>query len=97
MKGIKLIELYEQPTQQRDKWTLREVVVNPDYIVCLRPDYRATSLLEEGVLPEGLDERQQFTKVQMDRGGGGLDIVVVGAIALIEDKLNVQQRQLLKG
>ena len=97
MKGIKLIELYEQPTQQRDKWTLREVVVNPDYIVCLRPDYRATSLLEEGVLPEGLDDRQQFTKVQMDRGGGGLDIVVVGAIALIEDKLNVQQRQLLKG
>ena len=97
MKGIKLIELYEQPTQQRDKWTLREIVVNPDYIVCLRPDYRATSLLEEGVLPEGLDERQQFTKVQMDRGGGGLDIVVVGALALIETKLSVQQRQLLKG
>ena len=97
MKGIKLIELYEQPTQQSDKWTLREVVVNPDYVVCLRPDQRATSLLKEGVLPEGLDDRQQFTKIQMDRGNGGLDIVVVGELAMIENKLNVQQRQILKG
>jgi hypothetical protein len=97
MKGIKLIELYEQPTQQRDKWILREIIVNPDYVVCLRPDHRAVSLLEEGSLPEGLDDRQQFTKIQMDRGNGGLDIVVVGGLSLIEDKLNVQQRQLLKG
>ena len=43
MKGIKLVELYEQPTQRsKEKWTLREVVVNPDYVVCLRPDARAS-------------------------------------------------------
>ena len=97
MKGIKLVELYEQPTQKNGKWVLREIVVNPDYVVCLRPDHRATSLLAEGILPEGLDERQEFTKIQMNRGVGGLDIVVVGALALIETKLSVQQRQLLKG
>jgi hypothetical protein len=98
MKGIKLVELYEQPTQRKDdKWTLREVVVNPDYVVCLRPDARATALLKEGILPEGLDNRQEFTKIQMSRGTGGLDIVVVGAIGLIEDKLNISTQQLLKG
>tara|TARA_Y100000004_G_C8948578_1_gene427401 strand:+ start:1910 stop:2206 length:297 start_codon:yes stop_codon:yes gene_type:complete len=98
MKGIKLVELYEQPTQRtKNKWTLREVVVNPDYVVCLRPDARATALLREGILPEGLDARQEFTKIQMSRGNGGMDIVVVGAIGLIEDKLNISTQQLLKG
>ena len=69
MKGIKLVELYEQPTQRqtKDKWTLREVVVNPDYVVCLRPDARATVLLREGNLPDGLDARQEFTKIQMSQ------------------------------
>jgi hypothetical protein len=98
MKGIKLVELYEQPTQRNDdKWTLRPVVVNPDYVVCLRPDARATALLKEGILPDGLDTRQEFTKIQMSRGAGGLDIVVVGGIGLIEDKLNISTQQLLKG
>lgn len=98
MKGIKLVELYEQPTQRTaQKWTLREVVVNPDYVVCLRPDARATALLREGILPDGLDDRQEFTKIQLSRGNGGMDIVVVGAIGLIEDKLNVSTRELLKG
>jgi hypothetical protein len=98
MKGIKLVELYEQPTQMSgDKWTLREVIVNPDYVVCLRPDVRATTLLQEGLLPEGLDTRQEFTKIQMSRGTNGLDIVVVGGITMIENKLNIQTQQLLKG
>ena len=33
----------------------------------------------------------------MSRGNGGMDIVVVGAIGLIEDKLNISTQQLLKG
>jgi hypothetical protein len=99
MKGIKLVELFEQPTHMStsNKWTLREVVVNPEYVVCLRPDVRATTLLQEGLLPDGLDNRQEFTKVQMSRGSNGLDIVVVGGITMIEGKLNIQTQQLLKG
>jgi hypothetical protein len=100
MKGIKLVELFEQPTHNNttnNRWTLREVVVNPDFVVCLRPDMRATKLLAEGSLPDGLDDRQEFTKIQMSRGTGGLDIVVVGGITIIEDKLSIQQKQLLKG
>ena len=99
MKGIKVVELFEQPSHSSttNKWTLREVIVNPDFVVCLRPDMRATKLLAEGSLPDGLDDRQEFTKIQMSRGTGGLDIVVVGGIAIIEDKLNVVKRQVLKG
>jgi hypothetical protein len=98
MKGIKLVELYEQPTQMSDnKWTLREIIVNPEYVVCLRPDARATTLLQEGILPDGLDNRQEFTKIQMSRGANGLDIVVVGGITMIEGKLNIQTQQLLRG
>ena len=63
----------------------------------MRPDARASSLLQEGILPEGLDARQEFTKIQMSRGNGGMDIVVVGGITLIEDKLNISTQQLLKG
>jgi len=98
MKGIKLVELYEQPAQiSGDKWTLREVIVNPDYVVCLRPEARANALLQEGALPEGLDARQEFTKIQMSRGANGLDIVVVGGIVMIENKLRIRSEKLLKG
>jgi len=78
-------------------YTLREIFVNPEHIVCLREDHHTLQLLKEGKLPDDLDVRQKFTKVQMNRGSTGLDIVVVGCPSIVEQKLNTLKRTLLKG
>lgn len=78
-------------------YTLREIFVNPEHVVCLREDHHTLALLHEGRLPDNLDNRQKFTRVQMNRGSTGLDIVVVGAPAVVEQKLNISKRILLKG
>ena len=50
--------------------------------------------LSEGNLPEGLDTRQEFTKIILDRGHG-YAITVVGNTEVVNKQLN--QRKLLKG
>ena len=78
-------------------YTLREIFVNPEHVVCLREDQHTLQLLEEGKLPNDLDNRQKFTRVQMNRGTTGLDIVVVGCPSIVEQKLNISTKTLLKG
>jgi hypothetical protein len=84
-------------TDSKREFTLREVYVNPDQVVCLREDERMARLLLEGTLPAGLDSRQGFTRIHMNRGNTGLDIVVVGHPDNIEEKIFSSERQLLKG
>mgnify|MGYP003139598777 CR=1 FL=1 len=78
-------------------YTLREVTVNPTHVICLREDSSMTGRLNEGKLPEGLDNRQRFTKVILDRGQTGLEMVVVGAPTQISEKLRLSTRELLRG
>ena len=94
MQSVKFIELYQKPTTG-SKWSLREVMVNPEYVVCMRPDERAPGLLSEGKLPEGLSDSTQFTKVQMSRGNGGIDLTVVGDVVTVQKMMNI--KQVLKG
>jgi hypothetical protein len=57
-------------------------------------------MLTDGYLPEDLDKRQQFTRVYMNRGQTGIDIIVVGTTTQVETKLFEQvqkERTLLKG
>jgi len=44
-------------------------------------------MLTEGYLPEGLDQRQRFTRIYLDRGQTGIDIVVVGDPEVIQADL----------
>tara|TARA_R100000008_G_C3553607_1_gene151893 strand:- start:221 stop:517 length:297 start_codon:yes stop_codon:yes gene_type:complete len=98
MMVVKLVEIYEQHAFGRNSYKLREVFINPDYVVCLRDEPRFQALLEEGRLPEGIDGRQEFTRVQLNRGGqSGLDIVVVGNPQLIENKIGRTKKKILKG
>jgi len=78
-------------------YTLREVTVNPQHVICLREDSSMPSRLTEGKLPEGLDSRQRFTKVILDRGQSGLELVVVGAPNQVSEKLRLSARELLRG
>ena len=88
-------------TAERTKsYTLQEVSVNPSHVVCLREDSSMSRSLREGMLPEGLDSRQRFTRVILERGHSGIDLVVVGGPEQVREKIyegTVAKRELLKG
>ena len=88
----KLVEVYKQ----LNDYMLREVYVNPKHIVAMRQDDRMTTVLREGKLPDQLDQRQDFTKLYVDRGNTGIDITVVGDLNTIKEKLGLDNRSLLK-
>ena len=74
----------------------RSIFINPEHVVCLRSDEVTRNQLRENKLPQELDERQEFTRIQLNRGHNGLDVVVVGDPSTIEKKLHMA-RQVLRG
>ncbi len=90
---------YSQQAEVRNgsKYSLREVTVNPSHVVCLREDSVMSQRLDEGRLPSEMDARQRFTKVYLDRGQSGLDLTVVGSLQQVQERLGIQQRELLRG
>ena len=94
---VKLTEVCHNSTlTTKQDYTLREVFVNPEHVVMIREEARMRSLNEQGALVEGIDKSHRFTKLTINRGNTGTEIIVVGAPSIIEDSLNKQQ-QLLKG
>jgi len=95
--NIRFVELYNRSGAPTFKdYGLREIYINPDHVVCLREDFQSSRLLTEGSLPEDLDPRQEFTNVSLNKGTYGQDIVVIGPISEVHQKL-YSQRELLKG
>ena len=98
MSVIRLVEVSKNSNVINGAgYTLREIFINPEHVVCLREDYNTSRLLQEGELPDKLDDRQKFTKVQLNRGSTGLDIIVVGCPTVVEQKLNISTKTLLRG
>jgi|TARA_Y100000034_G_scaffold120648_1_gene163829 hypothetical protein len=82
----------------RDQFTLKEIFVNPEHVVMVREETRMRQLNEQGLLPEGLDTNHRFSKLTINRGHTGTEIVVVGAPEMVETELNLSRnKQLLKG
>jgi len=98
---VKFVEIFEATkahTQStRENFSLREVFINPEHVVCVRTDPTFKRKLMEGILPETLDNRQEFSRIYLNRGQVGLDVVVVGDASSIEEKLNIGNKKLLKG
>lgn len=76
---------------------LRVIYINPDHVISLREDDRSATLLREGCLPDGLDPRQKFTSIALNRGSVGEVVTVVGPIHDIHDRLFQDPRSLLRG
>ena len=94
---VKLVEVCKtMSVGASDNYSLKEVFINPEHVVCLRSDDLTRQRLQENKLPAELDERQEFTRIQMNRGHNGLDVVVVGAPQVVEQKLKLSQ-QILRG
>ena len=93
---IKLIEVYATDAFARGKFdnlssetlSLREVYLNSEHVVCLREDLAIREKVKNSNLSGELDERQEYTKVIIDRGQSGIDLTVVGDISLVRAKLN---------
>ncbi len=96
---IKLTEIYNNGAlTMRQTYTLREVFVNPEHVVMVREESRMTQLNEQGLLPSELDKNHRFSKLIINRGHTGSEIVVVGAPEIIEATLNKNKvKQILKG
>ena len=100
---IKFVEIYRDNTfgesqkNQYSHYSLRETYINPDHVVCLREESAIKDKIEETTLASELDDRQEFTKVFINRGQTGLDIVVVGSPESVEEKLLKAGKQLLRG
>ena len=95
---MSFVEIYESTRSHSNNslrnFALREVLINSEHVVCVRPDETHKRLLEEGKLPEKLDNRQEFSRIYLNRGQVGLDVVVIGNSKLIERKSN---KKVLKG
>jgi len=99
---IKLVEVCthnKYTNSSKEEYSLREVFINPEHVVCIREDASAWNSLQEGLMPDGLDSRTRFSKLHLSRGNNGLDIIVVGEPNQIKEKLGIvrKQRTLLKG
>jgi hypothetical protein len=95
---VKLTEVCHNSTltTQQD-YTLQEVFVNPEHVVLIREEGRIQKLNEQGILHKDLSLNHRFTKLTINRGHTGTEIVVVGAPDVIEDTLNKKTKELLRG
>jgi hypothetical protein len=80
-----------------NNYVLREVFINPEHVVMIREERRIKELNERGLLSEGLDTGHRFSKLTINRGQTGTEIVVIGAPDLVETKLQKTTKQLLRG
>jgi hypothetical protein len=78
------------------RYSLREVFVNPEHVVMVREEHQMRNLNEQGMLTEGLDKKHRFSKITIDKGTTGTDIVVIGDPVAVETALN-NRSYVLKG
>ena len=78
------------------RYSLREVFVNPEHVVMVREEHQMKSLNEQGMLTEGLDKQHRFSKITIDKGTTGTEIVVIGDPNTVESALN-KRSYVLKG
>jgi len=100
---VKLTEVYKvnkltEDGNSKDSFSLRDIFVNPEHVVCLREDELCKNLLLEKRLIADLDKRQTFTKVYLNRGQSGIDLTVIGSPTTIQEKLGLStNKQILRG
>jgi hypothetical protein len=95
---IKLTEVCQRNTLTSSKqdYSLQDIFVNPEHVVMIREDVRLGQLNEGSSLMPGMDTNHRFTKLTINRGQTGTEIVVVGSPQVVEEILN-SQKTLLRG
>ena len=98
---IKLTEVCSLGTYTTNqKFVLRDVLINPEHVVMVREETQYRQLNEQAGLVEGLSPSHRFSKLIVNRGSTGSEIIVIGSPQTIEEKLRLHHaanKQLLKG
>ena len=97
MNNILLTEIYSMGNASQRKYSLRKIYINPDHVMCLREDEVLKGVLREGNLISGLDKRQSFTRVTLNNNSMQQDVLVVGNLDEIYNKLQIESKNLLRG
>jgi len=90
IKLVEICEILNASKGLKRRYTLREIYVNPEHVVSLRAATAYKQKLAENAMPKDLDSRQEFTRLMLNRGQSGLEVVVVGAPEVIENKLRIR-------
>jgi hypothetical protein len=94
---VKLTEVCNNGAVTTNKiYSLREIFINPEHVVMIREEKRMRELNESGKVSSGLDTAHQFSKLTINRGQTGTEIVVVGSPEAVENTLN-STKGLLRG
>ena len=94
---VKLTEVCSNGAVTTNKlYTLREVFINPEHVIMIREEKRMKELNERGKIATGLDDAHQFSKLTINRGQTGTEIIVVGSPEIVENTLK-SNKQLLRG
>ena len=81
-----------------EQWYLNKVIINPKHVSSISEDRGMNSLLREGKIELGFNPEVSFSKVEMDKGSGFNEFVVVGSPTEILEKINKKNnKRLLKG
>jgi len=96
---IKLTEVCVNGTYSTSQnYLLKEIFINPDHVIMIREEARIKQLNEQGHVHKDLSPSHEFSKLTINRGNTGTEIVVVGGPSHIETKLNKpRKKQLLNG
>lgn len=100
-------EVYEDVTHYNNAvgkkyWLTREVAVNPEHINMLRPDEQISHFLlsNREQTHNMFKEGQQFTRLTVNKGMTGSDIIVLGSLEYITEFINREgneKKRTLKG
>lgn len=95
---VKLTEVCQRNTltSSKQEYSLRDIFINPEHVVMIREDSRLAQLNESDSLLPGMDGNHKFTKLTINRGQTGTEIVVVGSPVIVEEKLT-QSKQVIRG
>ena len=97
MPLVKLTEVRHSNTlTSRNNYTLQEVFVNPEHVIMIREDARLRQINESGAIDPELKPEHRFTKLTINRGQTGTEIVVVGSPSTVEGQLNTGKK-LIRG
>ncbi len=93
-KEIYKNETFRHHAQERKRYGVREIVINLEHIVCIRPNTDMNSRLSEGLIA-GAPPNASFCTISLNRGQSGTDIVVVGTLEELNKK--IKERKVLHG
>jgi hypothetical protein len=80
-----------------DQYSLREVFINPEHVVMVREEGHLRQLNERSRIAPDLSAAHRFSKLILNRGHTGTEIVVIGAPEIVEKQLQIAKHKLLKG